>query len=137
VFAANEYATLLAIRPGNPPEILWETNEYLPEVSSPVAAEGLLFIGTSYGVIACYDATNGEILWEYECDQGLYASPLIADGKVYFLDMDGVMHIFKLDSTMTLIGEPALGEEAVATPAFADNRLYIRGLEHMYCIGEK
>ncbi len=136
VFAANEYASLLAIKPGNPATSLWETNEYLPEVSSPVASDGLLFIGTSYGVIVCFDINNGEILWEYESDQGFYASPVIVDGKVYFLDMDGKMHIFSLNKTMTLISEPELGEGAVSTPAFANGKIFIRGYEHLYCIGK-
>jgi len=137
VYATNEYATLIAIEPGSPPEILWESNEYLPEVSSPVAADGLLFIGTSYGVIVCYDAGNGDILWEHECDQGIYASPIIVEGKVYVLDMDGKMHIFKKDAVKTLLGEPELGEATVSTPAFADGNLYLRGLENIYCIGSK
>ncbi|MFC2124371.1 PQQ-binding-like beta-propeller repeat protein [Bacteroidota bacterium] len=137
VYAANEYANLVAIKPGSNPEILWETNEYLPEVASPVAAKGMVFVATSYGVIACYDAGNGEILWEHECDQGLYASPMIADGKVYFLDMDGIMHIFNVDKTLTLLGEPQLGENSVSTPAFTDGRIYLRSDKFLYCLGEK
>ncbi len=137
VYAANEYANLVAIRPGTPPEILWETNEYLPEVSSPVADDGILIIATSYGVIACYDNKNGELLWEYECDQGIYASSIMVDGKVYVMDMEGIMHIFRKDKTLNLVGEPELGEKAVSTPAFADGNIYIRGSEYLYCIGTK
>jgi len=55
VYAANEYARLVAIDLDNPSEILWENDEYLPEVSSPVVSENLLFIATSYGVFACYN----------------------------------------------------------------------------------
>jgi outer membrane protein assembly factor BamB len=135
VFAANEYASLVAIKPGNPPDVLWQTNEYLPEVSSPVAADELLILGTSYGVIACYDTETGEILWEYECDQGVYASPVIVDGKIYVLDLDGKMHIFKKDRTMQLIAEPELGESAFSTPAFANGKIYLRGMDYLYCIG--
>lgn len=135
VYAANEYANLVAIKPGSEPTVVWESNEYLPEVASPVAIDGLLFIGTSYGVIACFDTSNGEILWEYECDQGIYASPIISDGKVYFLDMDGIMHIFQVDKTMKLIGEPELGEQAVSTPAFANGKILLRGYDQLYCIG--
>ena len=135
VYATNEYAVLAAIKPGQQPEILWETNEYLPEVASPVVENGLVFIGTSYGVIVCYDATNGEILWEFECDDGIYASPMIADNKVFFLDMGGKMHIFKTDRTMTLMGEPELGEGSVSTPSFSDGRIYLRGYNFLYCIG--
>lgn len=136
VYAANEYANLVAIKPGATPEILWETNEYLPEVASPVVIDGMVFIGTSYGVIACFDANTGEILWEFECDQGIYASPVIGDGKVYFLDMDGKMHIFGLDKTQKLLGEPDLGEKSVCTPAFADGKIYLRGYDNLYCIGK-
>ncbi len=135
IFAANEYANLIAIKPGTPAEILWESNEYLPEVASPVAIHGLLYIATSYGVIACFDAKSGEIVWEYECDQGFYASPIIADNKVYFMDRDGIMHIFTTEKTMKLVGEPELGEQSVSTPAFADGKIIIRGYSHLFCIG--
>lgn len=136
VYAANEYANLVAIKTGAPAEILWESNEYLPEVASPVAIDGMLYIATSYGVIACFDTSNGEILWEYECDQGFYSSPIIADGKIYFMDMDGIMHVFTASKEMNLLGEYELGERAVSTPAFADGMILIRGYEHLYCIGE-
>ncbi|MDH3245133.1 MAG: PQQ-binding-like beta-propeller repeat protein [Saprospiraceae bacterium] len=136
VFAANEYAKLVAIRPGtNAAAIVWESNEYLPEVASPVVADGLLFIGTSYGVLAAYDAQSGEKQWEHECSSGFYASPMVADGKLYALDREGVMHIFKVDKEKNLIGEPELGEETVTTPAFAPGRIYIRGEKNLYCIG--
>jgi outer membrane protein assembly factor BamB len=137
VFAANEYSKLVAIKPGEKPEILWENNEYLPEVSSPVADDGMVFIATSYGVVACYDAVNGKILWEHECEQGIYASPMIADGKLFILDVEGKMHIFNKSKTKTLAGEPELGEKTVSTPAFADERIYLRARENLYCIGKK
>jgi outer membrane protein assembly factor BamB len=136
VYATNEYAVLVAIKPGNPPEVVWETNEYLPEVASPVADDGMVFIATSYGVIACYDATNGELLWEYECDDGIYASPMIADNKVYFLDMSGKMHIFNKDKDMKLVGEAELGERSVSTPSFSEGRIYLRSDDYLYCIGK-
>ncbi len=136
VYAANEYAKLIAIKPGSPPVTVWENNEYLPEVASPVAIDGLLFIATSYGVVACFDAATGDLLWEYEANQGFYASPVVADGKVYFLDMDGIMHIFSIDKTMKLIGTPELNEQSVSTPAFAQGKILIRGYDHLYCIGK-
>ena len=136
IFAANEYATLVAIRPSsNSGTIVWEDNEYLPEVASPVVADGILFIATSYGVFAAYNATNGEKYWEHECAAGFYASPVVADGKVYAIDMDGTMHIFAVEKEKTLIAEPVLGESVVATPAFAPGRIYIRGQDHLFCIG--
>ena len=60
VFAANEYARLVAIDIRTH-KTLWEDDEYLPEASSPLAHNGLLVICTSYGVIACYDTKTGDM----------------------------------------------------------------------------
>jgi len=137
VYAANEYAKLVAIDLNNPTEVLWEDDEYLPEVSSPVASEGLLFIATSYGVFVCYDAKTGEKYWEQEYGQGFYSSPMIVEGKVYALDMKGEMHIFGVSKDFKLVGEAKLGEQAFSTPAFAEGRIYIRAEKHLYCIGKQ
>ena len=102
-----------------------------------VPAGELLYVATSYGVIACYDTKTGEKYWEHESDAGFYASPVIADGKLYALDMDGVMHIFRDDKEKQLIGQPTLGETTVATPALANGRVYIRGADNLYCIGNQ
>ncbi len=137
VFGANEYARLVAIKPGATPEIVWENDEYLPEVASPVESDGLLFIATSFGVFACYDAMTGVKYWEHDGNEGYYASPMIADGKVYAIDMGGTMHIFALSKELKVLGEPKLGEDAVSSPAFSDGKIYLKGNNNLYCIGNK
>ncbi len=135
VYAANEYATLAAIDTKTG-EIVWEDSDYLPEVASPLAAEGLLIIATSYGVIACFDAKDGTKYWEQEYADGFYGSPILAEGNIFITDMSGKTHIFKLAKEYQLIADPELGEESTCTPAFSDGRIYLRGFEHLYCIGE-
>ena len=136
VYAANEYATLAAIKLGAQPEIVWQEDEYLPEVASPLAVDGLLVIGTSYGVVACYDAANGTKYWEHEYGDGIYASPVYADGKVYVLDMGGHLHVLKMDKEFQVVADSNLGEKAVCSPVFADGKMYLRGFENLYCIGK-
>ena len=135
VFATNEYARLVAVEPKADAAFTWENDEYLAEASSPVAYNGLLYTATSYGVLVCYDALTGEKKFEKEFNDGFYSSPIVADGKLYIIDMDGVMHILKADATGTIIAEPELGEGGFAVPAMADGVIYLRGKEHLYCIG--
>jgi len=123
VFAANEYAMLVAIKPGPDAEIVWEDNEYLPEVSSPVANEELVFIATTFGAVAAYDANNGELVWDFDFDYGFYASPILVGDNVYLLDQAGVMQIFKASRSFSLVAE-------------SENKIYIRGVEYLYCIGK-
>ncbi len=135
VFATNEYARLVAIDPKAPGSFVWENDEYLSEASSPVVYNGLLFTATSYGVLVCYDAKTGEKVWEKEYGDGFYSSPMVAEGKLYIIDLDGVTHIVRADRTGTVVGDPVLGEGAFALPVFADGVVYIRGDGNLYCIG--
>jgi outer membrane protein assembly factor BamB len=137
VFAANEYAKLVGIKIGDAPEIVWEADEFLPEVSSPLAVNGLLYVATTYGVFACYDAKTGTKNWSQEYGDSFYSSPVYADGKVYITDMTGKTHIVKATKDYQLIGTPELGEKAVCSPVFQDGRVYLRGMNQLYCLGTK
>ncbi len=135
VFAANEYAKLVGIKfNGGTPEIAWEADEFLPEVSSPLAVNGMLYVATSYGVLACYDAKSGEKLWSQEYGGSFYASPVYADGKVYITDMTGKTYIVKATRDYQLVGTPEIGEKAVCSPIFQDGKVYLRGMNNLYCI---
>jgi outer membrane protein assembly factor BamB len=74
--------------------------------------------------------------WEHDFDEGFFASPIIAEGKVYLLDKSGVMQIIKASEEFEQIGQASLGEATVATPAFANGRIFIRGEKNLYCIGK-
>ncbi len=138
VFALNEYAKLVAIDISNgQAKILWEDDEFLSDVPSPVATKDLLFVATSYGEIVCYNAKTGEQNWIEDFGSGIYSSPILVDNKIYLIDKNGVMHIFKADKTFQLVGRPKLGEKTDCTPAFANGRIYIRAGNNLYCIGEE
>jgi hypothetical protein len=55
---------------------------------------------------------------------------------VYALDIKGVMQVFRASRTFEQVSRSELGEDAMATPAFVHGRIYIRGVENLYCIGE-
>ena len=136
IFAANEYAKLVAIDPVKNVKV-WESDEYMPEVASPVTANGLLFIATSYGVIACYDAKSGQKYWVKEDGTGFYSSPVIVDNKLYTFNTAGKMKVFEVGKTEKILGEGDAAEKVTTTPAFKDGRMYLRTPKFIYCIGEK
>ena len=136
VFAVNEFAVLAAIKPGDNASVVWQDNEYTPEVSSPVATDELVYVLTSWGAAACYDTETGELVWDHDFDYGFYASPVIAGDHVYMLDQAGVMHIVEVGREYKEVAESALGERAVCTPAFSEGNIFIRSEENLYCIGD-
>jgi len=134
VFAVTDYYNLIALKPGKNGSALWEDNTFTPDVSSPVATDEFVFLSTGNGDVACYNSEKGDTLWSHYFEDQFYASPIIADGNVYCLDRSGVMHIVKAGSEFQLVGQASLGERADCTPAFSENKIYIRSKNNLYCI---
>ncbi|OFY67968.1 MAG: hypothetical protein A2V64_11710 [Bacteroidetes bacterium RBG_13_43_22] len=136
VFAVTDYQKLAAIKPGTGASVVWEDNTYTSDVSSPVANNEILVIATGYGDVACYNAMVGDTLWTHYFMEQFYASPVIADNKIYLLDRGGTMHVVKAGRQFELIAESPLGEPADCTPAFSDSNIYIRSRYNLYCISQ-
>ncbi|MFC1634712.1 PQQ-binding-like beta-propeller repeat protein [Planctomycetota bacterium] len=140
VCVANENATASAIDVGNHgsgPKILWQWDEALPDAASPLANEDFLILPTGFGVVSCLDVKTGKVFWEHEFDDGFYSSPILVNDRVYIIDLNGRMQIFKMDDEFELLGASPIGEDAYATPAFVGDRIYIRGVTHLFCIEEQ
>jgi outer membrane protein assembly factor BamB len=135
VFVANEGAPASAIDVTSPErKTLWQWDGALPDCASPVANENYLIVPTAFGVISCLDGKTGKVLWEHEFDQGFSSSPIVVNDRVYIIDVSGMMQIFKMDDAFELLGSADLGERAYAIPAFVDDRIYVRSLDHLFCV---
>jgi outer membrane protein assembly factor BamB len=140
VFVASEGATAAAIDIGThaaEPKIRWQWREALPDAASPLAGNGVVIIPTSFGAVACLDAKTGKVCWEHEFAAGFNSSPVLANGNVHLVDLSGAMQVFKLDKAFRLRAANALGEKSYATPAFVGGRIYVRGINHLFCIEER
>ena len=135
VFAVNDYARLVGIKLLETPEVVWEYIDDLSEVASLLATKDFVFMAASFGTVSCFDSKTGERYWYHDFDEGFYSSPILVGDHVYSMDMFGVLYIFKADKEFELISQNELGEHAMTIPAFMHNRIYIRGTEHLFCIG--
>ena len=88
------------------------------------------------GILTCYDAKNGEMIWEKDLANIFMASPSLVSDKVYLVAEDGTTVIIKAARQYIELGKAELGEESKASPAFHDGRIYIRASEHLYCIAQ-
>jgi outer membrane protein assembly factor BamB len=142
VFAIEPYSKLVAIRPdgrGDVTEthIAWSLEEGAPDICSPVSNGELIFLLSTEGLLSCYKVADGKRLWEQDLRENFWASPSFVGDKLYLLTEEGVMLIVQSGPEFKELARCELGEECRASPAFADGRIYIRGLENLYCIGKK
>lgn len=66
-----------------------------------------------------------------------HASPVSADGLVYFLNDDGVAHVVKAGPSYELLARNDLGEKTYASPAISEGQIFLRGFKNLYAIGER
>jgi len=155
VHVGNEYCIWSAIKAdghGDVTEthVLWTAEDNLPDTASPLVTDKYLLLAASWGMVTCFDTSNGQKLWELELDASFTSSPALAGkyvyqfGKVEQEDEQGNLKmtttcwvIEPTDEEGKIIAENHLSEGCVTSPAFQDGRIYIRGSNHLYCLGER
>jgi outer membrane protein assembly factor BamB len=132
---------LQAINPdgdGNVTEtkIAWSSTEGAPYVPSPISV-GDWFFTCSFEKkeVYCFEAATGKVLW-HEKMGAHHASPVSANGLVYFINDEGVTHVVKAGPTYQLVASNELGERTFASPAISQGQIFLRGANHLYCIGD-
>jgi outer membrane protein assembly factor BamB len=134
------YTAAYRLRGQAAPAELWTSRQSPADVSSPVLYRSRLFTISSNGVMVCYDARTGAILWRHRLGSGLgafYASLVAADGKVYAVRSNGTTYVIAAADRFRLIAESPLDEETYASPAFGGECLFLRTVSSLYCIGNK
>ena len=118
--------------------VLWNGDENMPDLCSPLATEDFVFVLDSGGIVTAYDARKGGMLWERELGNVKFkASPSMVGKRLYIISVEGQCLIFEPDrKECKKVGEAALGEPCVTSPAFQDGRIYLRGEKHLFCIGK-
>jgi outer membrane protein assembly factor BamB len=132
---------LFAIRPGGRGDltatnVLWRYWKSLPNVSSPLLYNGVIYMVKDGGVVTSLDANTGVLLKQARLREALevyFASPVAADEKVFLVSAAGKVTVLKAQGEWEILGVNDLAEECYASPAIASGNLYIRTRSALYC----
>lgn len=125
-----------ANRPGTV-SLLWEQQKGMPKVPSMVYVKPLLFAVTDGGVATCMKAETGEIAWQERLGGSYSASPVSAEGRVYFISDEGETTVLEAGLEYRVLSRNPLGEKVQASPAISQGHLYLRTEKHLFAIGPK
>ena len=121
--------------------VLWNIHNKSPSnIASPLVSDGRLFVVKERGISASFSAADGKTIWQRKRIPNLghyYASPIAGDGKIYVTGENGFVIVLADGPVLKFLAKNDMGESCVATPAIADDRLYIRTLNNLYCLGRK
>ncbi len=115
--------------------IVWSNDTAGAYHPTPLVLGEHLYVLYSTGFLACYEAKTGKLVYEKQRLGGSFtASPWSYDGKIFCLSEEGTTYVVKAGAEFELLGKNVLGEVALATPAVADGRLFLRTREGLYGI---
>lgn len=122
---------------GGDPPLVWEQRKGMPKVPSMVYVKPHLFAVTDGGVATCMKSETGEIAWQERLGGSYSASPVSAEGRIYFVSDDGETSVVDAGPVFHLLSKNPLGEKVQASPAISQGHLYLRTEKHLFAIGSK
>ena len=132
----------MAIKPGGAGDltdsnVAWEFRKYLPFCSSPLYVHGYLFTVKDGGIVTSLNARTGEAIKTGRAPGrgSYYASAVAGDNKIYIIDQRGRLSVLSSYAEWKILADSAFDEEAYATPAILDGKIYLRTNGHLYCFG--
>jgi outer membrane protein assembly factor BamB len=132
---------MLAIRPdgsGNVTKthVVWRDTAGASYVPSPIAIGDYFLVVADNGVASCFVAGTGERYWRERLPGGHSASIIAANGLAYFISDEGIVSVLKPGPEFKVIAQSEVGENVYASPAVYGDQFFIRGEEHLFCIGK-
>jgi outer membrane protein assembly factor BamB len=135
-----------ALKPGGTGDVseshvLWRKTRGLPYIPSAIVYRGQYVMVKDGGILTAYDIDSGEEIYQKRAAApgSYYASPVAANGNIYFVSLsDGVATVIKAGGKEpeVVVQNAALGERVSATPAIADDTLYVRTAGHLYAFAD-
>lgn len=135
---------LLALKPGGhgelgPGQVAWKQTAGLPYVPSPLFYRDRIYLVRDGGMVSSFDAKTGNPYYQKErlnAGGNYYASPVAADGRIYFASVNGRISVVAAGGTQPKILHQAdFGERICATPALIGNTLYLRTASALFAFG--
>jgi outer membrane protein assembly factor BamB len=152
IFVTNGYQPIqpiYAIRPGGSGDIslkqgenentylAWSKTRGGPYTPTPILVDQFLYTCSNGGVANCYDAHTGKEIYRQRLGggDGYSASPVSADGKIYFTSEAGEIRVIQAGPKFELLAVNKMNDPCMATPAIADGMLLVRSQHFLYAIG--
>jgi outer membrane protein assembly factor BamB/Spy/CpxP family protein refolding chaperone len=120
--------------------VAWHLPQSGPSTASPLLYDGLLYVlEERNGLLSCLDAKTGKQVYKERLPgaRGFTSSPWASGGKIFCLDDGGTTHVIQAGRQFKTLGKNTLGEMCWSSPGVAGGALFVRTVDHLYCIREQ
>jgi len=114
--------------------VAWKLGTHIGKYSSPVLVDGLIYTPAEESFVTCLEAATGKVVWTERIGGKYAASPIYADGRLYFFSQDGTTTVIKPGRALEIMATNKLDSGFMASPAADGKAFYLRTKSHLYRI---
>jgi outer membrane protein assembly factor BamB len=115
-------------------KVVWRLKTHIGKYASPLLVDGLLYTAAEESFVTCIDTADSQPVWTERIGGKYAASPVYADGRLYFFSQDGTTTVLKPGRTFEVLAKNKLADGFMASPAVSGRAFYLRTKTHLYRI---
>lgn len=115
-------------------EIVWRNTDITRSISTASVVDGLVYVADYGGKVYCFGAKTGDLKWTHDTLGHIWSSTLVADGKVFLGNEDGIMTILEAGPEKKLITEVEFPAPIYSSAIYANGVLYVATQSHLYAV---
>ena len=112
--------------------VVWKFKTHVGTYGSPLLVDGLLYTAAEENYVTCLEAATGQVVWTDRIAGKDAASPIYADGRLYFFNQQGTTTVLKPGRTFEVLATNTLAGGFMASPAVSGKALFLRTKTHLY-----
>jgi outer membrane protein assembly factor BamB len=114
--------------------VAWKLGTHVGKYSSPILVDGLIYTAAEESFLTCVEAASGQVVWTERIGGKYAASPIYADGRLYFFSQEGTTTVLKPGRTFEALATNTLSGGFMASPAVSGQAFYLRTKTDLYRI---
>jgi outer membrane protein assembly factor BamB len=112
--------------------VVWKLKTHIGKYASPLLVDGLIYTAADESFVTCIEAATGKVIWTERIGGKYAASPIFADGRLYFFSQDGTTTVLKPGRSFEVLATNTLAGGFMASPAADGKALFLRTKTHLY-----
>jgi outer membrane protein assembly factor BamB len=116
--------------------VLWKFKNHVGIYASPLLVDGLIYDAAAESYVTCLEAATGNLVWSERVPGKYAASPVYADGRLYFFNQSGTTTVLKPGRSFEVLATNTLADGFMASPAVSGKAFFLRTKTHLYRIEE-
>jgi outer membrane protein assembly factor BamB len=117
--------------------VVWKATKEMPAKPSPILVGDEIYTVNDKGIATCLDAATGAKRWIKRFGGSFSASPIFADGRIYFCSEDGKTLVLAPGKKFEQLASNQLDGRFMASPAVSGQAIFLRTDTHLYRIEKK